>query len=148
MKFLRNTYLWLLAIPLLFIILGTASNQAVLIANNDTFPVQVNPVKLYMWSNGGKDIKIVPKIPVIAPDGEIMMDSTHCVMTDNTNLNFLADVFDFHSQIVSIGDLSLELGEWMWSFAPFIWGFAVVRKLREVSSKPDRFDPDKACQRS
>ncbi len=91
----------------------------------------MNPVKLYEWSDGGKDIKLVPKIPVIAPDGAIMMDETHCLMTDKTHLNFLADVIDLHSQILSVGDLSLELGEWMWMYAPVVWGCAVVRKLNE-----------------
>jgi len=133
LKFLRKTYLYILAIPILLIVLGVASNQAVLIANNDTFPVNINPVKLYKWTDGGKLVVLVPRIPEIAPDGAVMIDSMHCVMTDKTHLNFLGDIFDFHSEIESIGDLSTDLGEWMWVYAPFVWGFAVVKKLNEKS---------------
>ena len=71
------------------------------------------------------------KNPVYSPDGAIMLDDIHCLMSDKTHLNFLADVFDFHNSIESIGDLSQELGLWMFTYCPCVWGFAVVRKLNE-----------------
>lgn len=120
-KFLRKTALYILAIPTLFIVLGAASNQAVIIANHDTFPVLVNEYK----------VKSLETITLT--DGTVLIDSTHCVMTRSTHLNFLADVFDFKDGIYSVGDLSLELGEWLWAFAPFVWAFAAVQKLRKYA---------------
>lgn len=58
-----------------------------------------------------------------------MMDDTHCVMTEDTHLNLLADVFDFHDSIMSIGDLLLDFGGWLWGFAPFVWCFEVTRRI-------------------
>ena len=47
------------------------------------------------------------------PDGTLMTDETHCVMTSKTHLNWLADVFDFHQEIESVGDLLLGVGDWL-----------------------------------
>lgn len=129
-SFLRKTFLYILAIPLLFIVLGAASNQAVMIANHNTFPVQINLVKMYEWTNKGQTVVVVPPVPGVAP-GAVMIDDTHCLMTDKTHLNFMADVFDFHNSIESIGDLSIDLGEWLWMPAPFVWAFAVMKKLNQ-----------------
>ena len=60
-----------------------------------------------------------------------MIDDVHCVMTPDTHLNALADIFDFHSATYSVGDGLLILGEWLQSFMPFVWMFAVVDKLRK-----------------
>jgi len=51
-------------------------------------------------------------------------------MTSKTHLNALADVFDLGS-IYSIGDFTLYLGEWLMGFTPFVWGYAVIKKLYE-----------------
>jgi hypothetical protein len=64
------------------------------------------------------------------PDGTVMLDYTHCIMTKKTHLNFLADVID-RGDIESVGDLLIDFGSWTWVFAPFIWGFAVVTKLAD-----------------
>jgi hypothetical protein len=106
-------------LPLVLNIGGTLSNQAVLYANHDTFPVRINFVKAEEWS---------PKA-VQLDDGTVMLDNTHCLMTPNTHLNLLADNFDFHDRIESLGDLMIEFGQWLWNFAPYVWGFAVTDKL-------------------
>ena len=141
LKFLRKTALWILMLPIAVGYLGALSNQVVLYANNDTFPVSVNPVKLQVFTGGhpvadptdpsGGRIIVTGGQIVVLPDGTVMMDPTHCVMTKYTHLNLLADVFDFHDSIESIGDLLLELGGWSWTFAPYVWGFAVIQKLRK-----------------
>ena len=59
----------------------------------------------------------------------VMIDEVHCVMTSKTHLNFLADIFDMHDAIYSIGDFLLMLGEWFSVFAPFVFVFDVTRKL-------------------
>lgn len=122
MSFLRYTALWILLLPIAISYAGCASNQLVLWANNDTFPVKINVVKLLEFTNGH---------PIILPSGTIMIDDTHCVMTSQTHLNLLADNWDFRNDgIESIGDVLLDLGSWLSSFCPFVWGAFVIFKLR------------------
>ena len=131
-KFLRKTSLYILAIPVLLFGLGAASNQVVLQANNDRFPVLINETKVREFNS--EKVELGPmSITVVKPanvdsDGVVMIDDTHCVMTSKTHLNFLADVFDL-GNIYSIGDFLLMLGEWLMGFAPFVFLFDVVRKL-------------------
>ena len=120
-RFFRVTALWILLLPIAANYTGAASNQLVLWANNDTFPVKINPVKL---------IKFVGDDTVTLPDGKIMIDEVHCVMTSKTHLNLLADNWDFHQSIESVGDLLLEFSEWLQSFCPFVWGAVVIIKLK------------------
>lgn len=124
-KLLKAAHLHIILIPILFIILGAASNQAVLIANHDTFPVSINPIAVLALTGhvGGLKIKKIPDSG--------MLDTTHCIMTDKTRLNYLADIFDLHDKYVSIGDLFLDFGYWLWSFAPYLWGYTVIIDLRK-----------------
>lgn len=110
-QFLIKTYLWIILLPIVFQGLGAGLNQAVLIANGDRFPVEINAVQ----SKGA------------SPDS--MLDDVHCVMSRSTHLNALADIFDFHTATYSVGDGLINLGEWLWSFAPFVWAFAVLKKV-------------------
>jgi hypothetical protein len=132
-SFLRKTSLYILAIPVLLFGLGAASNQVVLQANHNRFPVLVNETKVREFNS--EKVELGPmSITVVKPanvdsDGVVMIDDTHCVMTSETHLNFLADVFDL-GNIYSIGDFLLMLGEWLMGFAPFIFLFDVTRKLR------------------
>jgi hypothetical protein len=132
-SFLRKTSLYIFAIPVLLFGLGAASNQVVLQANHDRFPVLVNETKVREFNS--EKVELGPmSITVVKPanvdsDGVVMIDDTHCVMTSETHLNFLADVFDL-GNIYSIGDFLLMLGEWLMGFAPFIFLFDVTRKLR------------------
>ena len=130
-KFLRKTSLYILAVPVMLFMLGAASNQAVLWANHDKFPVMVNTLKervmVAQAQANYKELAAEAGIDPTLPAG--MIDDTHCVMTDKTRLNWLADVFDMKTAIYSIGDFSLMLGEWLFGFAPFLFAFDVVRKL-------------------
>lgn len=111
--------------------MGAASNQAVLNANHDKFPVEVNTFKeeimVYKmqqeWKDATADIENAPSLP------EGMIDDTHCIMTEYTHLNWLADVFDLKDGIYSIGDFLLMLGGYLWTFAPFVWVFEATRRL-------------------
>ena len=120
MNFVRKSMLWILMTPYAILGTGIMSNQVVLQANHDTFPVLVNPIKL----------GILPDGVTITPGQSQAIDDVHVTMTSQTHLNFLADVFDLGA-IYSIGDFTIMLGEWMLTFTPFIWGALVIRKLTE-----------------
>jgi hypothetical protein len=116
MNFLRRTFLWILLLPYALGYLGAASNQLVFIANHGKFPVEMNPA----WTSHLK-----PR-----PDG--MIDDRHCVMTADTHLNLLADIFNFHTDIQSVGDLLLQSGD---SLTPYCWamwlGLSLTRREPE-----------------
>lgn len=116
-SFLRKTMLWLVLLPNVAVFIGAASNQLVLFVNNDKFPVMVNQRRL-RDSGGGMDA-----------DG--MIDEIHCVMTHQTHLNLLADIFDIHSTIESIGDLLMEWGINYAVFFYFAWAILISRKVYE-----------------
>jgi hypothetical protein len=133
-NFLRKTALYIVAVPLLTLFLGIASNQAVLNANNDTFPVKMSAAKIALLAEGDtKELEVSDAVMqgglMILPDGKIMLDPVHCLMTKDTHLNFLADEYDLGS-IYSIGDFLIMLGEWALAPAPFVWAFVVIGKLR------------------
>jgi uncharacterized protein DUF5317 len=102
LAFARASLLWMLILPYALVFTGAASNQMVLIANHDEFPVMLNPVHLSHLIDSQEDIDRVTATG--------MIDDTHCVMTKYTHLNALADVFDFHDAIYSIGDGLLMAG--------------------------------------
>lgn len=134
-NFFKRTSLYILAIPVLFTFLGAASNQLVLVANHDSFPVMLNDKKLRDMTK--KDEEQFIKVQFLAPtpayeaNDVVMLDEVHCNMTSKTHLNFLADIFDLKDAIYSIGDFMLMLGEWLGSFTFAIFVFDVARKLRK-----------------
>ena len=138
-NFFRKTSLYILAVPVLFTLLGAASNQVVLIANHDTFPVMVNDKKLAEMTETKEKFpvmelklhKVFKPTPAQEKNDAVMLDDTHCAMTSKTHLNALADIFDLKDAIYSIGDFMLMLGEWLGSFTFAIFVFDVVRKLRK-----------------
>jgi hypothetical protein len=135
--FLRKTSLYILAIPMLFTVLGTASNQLVLSANHDKFPVMWNDYKASQYAlslekagtSDNEDSARQATFDLLALQKQGFLDDTHCLMTPKTHLNFLADWIDFKSETDSPGDLLLDLGGWLWNFAPVVWGVSVIRKL-------------------
>jgi len=139
LKFLRKTALWILLAPAVIFGAGIASNQLVLTANHDTFPVMWNAYRVFQYrlslevqKNGeDEDASMQAQAALIALDSAGMIDDIHCIMTSRTHLNWLADVFDMHDATYSIGDFLLALGEWLWALAPFIWAFEVIRRLRQ-----------------
>ena len=133
LKFLRKTSLYILAIPVLFTFLGAASNQVVLIANHDTFPVLVNDKKLADMTEKDepKEASLLKPNPAEETSGTVYLDNVHCNMTNKTHLNALADIFDMKDAIYSVGDFLLMLGEWLSAFAPFVFVFDTTRKLRK-----------------
>jgi Family of unknown function (DUF5317) len=97
--------IWILCLPFLVGGLGTISNQAVLIANHDKFPVLVDEYK--RARNSGKDG---------------MIDDTHCIMTKDTHLNALGDIFDMRNEgTTSIGDILIDLGDWLKGICWWVW---------------------------
>ncbi len=153
-SFLRRTSLYILAIPALVFGLGLLSNQAVLVANHDKFPVMYNDYKVNEYR-----LELQHKLAICrvatAPDTDATdtdtsmvdpcepiefrlealkfgyLDEVHIVMTSKTHLNFLADWIDLGT-IYSIGDALLELGEWGFGFIFPLFVFDVARKLRKA----------------
>lgn len=120
-RFLSATRLWILLLPLAIGYLGAASNQLVLWANHDKFPVRLNAYKEAVFHSDVEQSAIPDEIKAaIIHDG--LIDPIHCVMSDSTHLNLLADWIDLHSEIDSPGDLMLDLGDWSWNYAPMVWG--------------------------
>ncbi len=123
-KFLSKTKLYILAFPIVVSFLGAASNQAVIWANHDRFPVRLNAYKeaVYLVGLDSADLPPIVKLAILS-DG--LIDPVHCVMTDKTHLNFLADWIDLKDAIYSPGDLLLMLGDYTWNYAPLLWVFVM-----------------------
>jgi hypothetical protein len=156
-KLRKIPYWYLIAIPLLLTLIGAASNQAVLIANGDKFPVLVNDEKLTSMcapsdaSNAlaaaiakalgnAKPSHVVPKptVKLSAPDynscsnGGEFIDDTHTIMTGQSRLKPLADIFDMKQAIYSVGDFFLIASDWMWDWAVLAWLVLVIREFVEA----------------
>lgn len=112
-SFFRVTMLWIVLLPYVVWVIGAGSNQLVLIANHDKFPVMLNERARAHFE----------------PDANGLIDNRgHCVMTKDTHLNFLADIFDMGGWY-SIGDFLLDLAEWLQGFCIFVWMALVVKSL-------------------
>ena len=136
-KFLRRTALWIVAVPLLCWTLGLASNQAVLVANHDTFPVLWNEAKVNLYRYHAQ--KTVEAGSEDAEDASIKLallehgylDNTHVLMTHDTKLNFLADWIDLRDATYSLGDFLLYAGSAGLEYSPIIWCVVVIGRLRK-----------------
>jgi hypothetical protein len=62
-----------------------------------------------------------------------MLDDTHCLMTSETHLNLLADIFDMHNAVYSIGDFFLMLSEFL-SFCPYVWLGLLLKKCWDADA--------------
>lgn len=96
---------------------GAASNQLVMVANHDKFPVMRND-----WKTSQE--KVI---------GGVTDPIGHCLMTRDTRLNFLADIFDLKDATYSIGDFAILIGEWLQSFCIYVWVVLVIHKLRATT---------------
>jgi hypothetical protein len=123
-RFLATTRLWILLLPILISYVGAASNQLVLWVNHDKFPVRLNAYKTAVFRTEVEDSDMPSAIKAaILADG--LIDPIHCVMSDSTHLNFLADYIDLHTAIYSPGDLLLDFADWSWGYAPLVWGLLI-----------------------
>jgi len=142
LKFIKKTYLYLLALPLLFTALGTVSNQVVFWANEDKFPVKLNDYKLArhelaleqeLAAADTPEEAVHAQFDLAAFRAEGFIDERHVIMTEKTHFNWLADIWDFKDEgSFSIGDLSLDLGSWLWIFTPAMWAGLITRKAYSV----------------
>ena len=120
-KFVIETFVWILLLPVALIVLGAAMNQVAIIANHDAMPVLINSGKISV----GDGTRVF--------DGREMLDPMHSVMNKNTHLKVLCDILDFQDGIYSIGDEFLLLGGWLWAFAPYTWGFLLCLKVYKLT---------------
>jgi len=63
-----------------------------------------------------------------------MMDRIHVAMSKETHLNFLGDIFFVGDGTESVGDILLNIGEWMNTWAPFVWAVLVSQRLLKQAS--------------
>ena len=137
-------YWWVIALPILFVALGALSNQVVLIANHDKFPVMVNNRKLQGFLRPADEEEVIKSVTIDGliqiplstlpvgkvrpydPDG--MIDNVHCIMSPSSRFKALADIWDLRA-IYSVGDGLILLGTWFLSFAQTAWIVLVLRKL-------------------
>ena len=143
-SFLRRTSLYLLAIPMLTLGLGIASNQAVLVKNHDQFPVRWNGYKSNHYVKGlekaakktdkkGKPTEEAEQaaFDLEAFQQEGFLDNTHVLMSSKTHLNWMADIFALGDTTYSLGDALLYFGEYLTGFMFPVFIFDVVRKLQK-----------------
>ena len=129
-RMLTVTFLWVLALPVALIIAGAASNQVAMISNGGSMPVLVNATRLARFEHERKleEIKAAVDGTDLPPLADGMLDARHSVMTPDTHLKVLCDLFDADG-IESIGDFAIELGMWGWVFAPYLWGALICLKI-------------------
>jgi|SRR5580765_6348117 len=102
-RFVKATLIWILAVPYMIWQLGNLSNQAVLIANHGKFPVMINETQATEYPTG-------------------MLDSYHCLMTKDTHLNALGDIFEIvDNEHSSVGDVFLDLGNDLQPYTQLVW---------------------------
>ena len=157
-KLFKIPYWYLIAIPLLSIGLGTVSNQVVLWDNFDKFPVMYNAEKIHesctpkeasdklatdiikaLTGQGagtpGKTnnlhLQLSAPDPNICANGGVFLDDIHVIMTKDSKLKALADIWDFHDMTYSIGDFMLMFADWMLGWSVIAWLALVIRKLIE-----------------
>jgi len=135
MKFLRVTYLWILFAPWILSTLGAASNQLVLAANHDQFPVMWNSYKAAQLelairkAADNPDTTDSAHFALAALQTEGYLDDTHVLMSGRTHFNFLGDWIDFHVATYSPGDLLIEASTEISDFCRFVWFALVVLTL-------------------
>lgn len=132
MKFLRRfPYWYLIAIPILLICSGVASNQVVLVANHGKFPVMANAAMLDTFCSpkqiDPEELEDIP--PSSCVKGGEMLDEVHSIMGPNSHLKALSDIFPLGKAIYSVGDGLLYLGFWLFSYTPYMWLALTIRKL-------------------
>ena len=129
-RLLAATFLWVLALPVGLIILGAASNQVAMISNGGSMPVLVNATRLARFEHERRMEEIKAKVDGtdLPPLADGMLDARHSVMTPETHLKVLCDLFDADG-IESIGDFAIELGMWLWIFFPYVWGTLICLKV-------------------
>jgi hypothetical protein len=141
----RVPHLWLLWVPLLMFVAGVFSNQVVLIANHDKFPVMINSQKLKQYTDRPCRESLLPfKYGVVLNSkisladiscvehkdlgADAMIDDVHTVMGGNSRMKALADIWDLNDAIYSVGDFLLMLGGWLLNFTPIVWATLIIRR--------------------
>jgi len=151
----KSTKSALIIVPLLLVLLGAASNQAVLIANHGKFPVMLNEQQVadFIKKQAQDEDKLAAKkaadektagekkgftiANTSVSKNELkngqFLDSIHSVMGPNSHLKAMADVFDLGS-IYSVGDFGIILGEFLWPIGALL--FLGINALKYPSIKP------------
>ena len=97
-----------------------------LISNGAKFPVLVNEVqKAEQQENADGSLA----------RGQFLGDDFHSVMGKNSHLKALADVFNVGNSIMSVGDVLITFGAWLWIYAPAVWLTLIAAEFLKLTSK-------------
>lgn len=140
-KFIRATYLWIFLLPVGLYVAGIGCNQAVLVANQDRFPVMWNTYKavkldqdiIKATQSKDPDKAEDARFDLIALEEYGYLDDTHILMSDKTKLNFLADWIDFRLATYSPGDMMIFASESLWDYFPFLWAVLICLKVYRLT---------------
>lgn len=142
----RIPYFYLIAVPVLLVLSGVASNQAVLVANWGKFPVMMNERQVQLQAKMQEQMDqadqkqanddpfssfntSVDTDKIVLDSQSQFLDDVHSIMGHNSRLKFMADIFNMGQFICSIGDLLLWLGEWLGSYSFIMWLGLILRRL-------------------
>lgn len=151
----RVPYWQMFAIPALLIVSGATSNQLVLISNHGKFPVMMNERQIVKSRARAEAIAeyqaaglitlpenfkkfSIQHTYITSSDLDLQgqfLDDVHSFMGANSHLKVLSDIFDMGRQIESIGDFFIDLGQLLWTYAPFVWAALIIRKFNERSER-------------
>ena len=120
--------LYMIALPFAICYTGAAMNQAVLIANGGKFPVMVND------RLSGTSREITDRI-IMSVDRWGFIDNVHCLMTNSTRLNWLADYLILGGRAYSPGDVLISIGlSLQWPLI-FSWGALTISDVIKAKQR-------------
>jgi Family of unknown function (DUF5317) len=118
---LRKASLHILAVPMLFILLGNICNQVAINSNHGSMPALHNSESVKAFYAVG--------YPVTTSEGMILTDHRHSLLTEKSRFYLLCDIIEYDSVVYSIGDMFLYLGEWLMHYSLAVWCYVVAARL-------------------
>ena len=122
-QFIKKSRLYFFAIPFLFVVIGAGLNQIAVNCNHDSMPV--------VFNEGNRDGFIHEGFPRTLPDGTVLLDPRHSLLTSKSRTFLLDDIVDFGTSKFSVGDGFLYAADWMLPLMPYFWGMALYADLRK-----------------
>lgn len=108
LKFIKSIpYKTLLFGPWLIGVLGDYSNKLVMVLNHGQMPVR--------WPG------------TVCDPTDMEHDFVHACMVEGSHLKVLADIITTHRGVMSVGDMLLDAGDWLFWPAAAIWVALMIK---------------------